>query len=152
MTSILARAAVAATVATTVPIINNIIYLVSTVKKLTTSQEIKDVIEDLDIEATVSTIELVCKTHRDGGADFILAREYVEKSLKTVRFDLETIHIINKLHKEGWVSRWRSLNINKEKKKLARSVKILRNRFNLMWTLLFKGQTLTRNLLPLKTA
>ena len=136
MASFVARAAVAATVATTIPVINNIVHLVSTVKKLTTHEEIKDWIDDLDIDATVSIIALACKTHDCRAEDFMLARKYVEDALKVVKFDLETIYVKNKLHKEGWVSRWRVLNIKHEKRKLGRSMKILKSRFDLMWNIL----------------
>jgi hypothetical protein len=135
MAAILARAAVSAAVGSTIPVINNIFYLVTTVKTLTASQDMKDIIDDLDIEATVSTIELVCTQHKTGRQEFLLAREYVEKALKAVKFDLETIHVITKLHREGWISRWRTLNMGKDKRRLARSMHILRSRFNLMWTI-----------------
>ena len=115
--------------------ISNIVSLVSTVKKLTTSEEVKEAIDDLDIEATVSTIELVCKTHIDGGSDFMLARDFVVKALNKVKFDLETIHVKTKLHKEGYISRWRTLDLSIERRKLARSMKVLRSRFRLMWTI-----------------
>ena len=95
----------------------------------------KEVIDDLDIEATVSTIELVCNTHREGGTDFSLARDYVLKALRKVKFDLETIHVKTKLHKEGYISRWRTLDLSIERRKLARSMKVLRSRFRLMWTI-----------------
>jgi hypothetical protein len=89
----------------------------------------------MDIEATVSTLTLVVKTHKDGGDDFRLARHYVIKALEKVKFDLETIHVKTKLHHEGWISRWRTLNLRTERKKLASSMKILKTRFRLMWAL-----------------
>jgi hypothetical protein len=135
MTSYVAGVAITATAGAGISAISNIVSLVSTVKKLTTSEEVKEAIDDLDIEATVSTIELVCKTHIDGGSDFMLARDFVVKALNKVKFDLETIHVKTKLHKEGYISRWRSLDVTKERRKLARSVKILRSRFRLMWTI-----------------
>ena len=135
MAAILARAAVTATVSSTIPVINNIFYLVTTVKTLTSSQDMKDIIDDLDIEATVSTVEMVCNQHTTGPPEFLLAREYVEKGLTAVKFDLETIHVITRLHREGWISRWRTLKLTKEKRKLARSMQILRSRFNMMWSI-----------------
>lgn len=131
---------VAATVSTAaagagISVLTNIVSLVSTVKKLTNSEAVKEVIDDLDIEATVSTIELVCNTHREGGTDFSLARDYVLKALRKVKFDLETIHVKTKLHKEGYISRWRTLDLSIERRKLARSMKVLRSRFRLMWTI-----------------
>ena len=78
---------------------------------------------------------MVCKMHYDGGEDFKLARQYVMSALDRVKFDLETIHVKSKLHKEGYISRFRYLDLSKEKRKLAKSMKILRARFRLMWTI-----------------
>ncbi len=133
MTAMIARAAVGATV---LPVINNIVYMVATVKTLTKSQAVKILIDDLDIEATVTTIALVCRRHPSGPVEFVCARKYVEKALVIVKFDLETIHIITKLHTEGWVSRWRYLNIDHEKKKLAQSMRLLRSRFGMMMSIM----------------
>lgn len=135
MTAYVAATVTTAAAGAGISVLTNIVSLVSTVKKLTTSEAVKEVIDDLDIEATVSTIEVVCNTHREGGTDFTLAREYVLKGLRKVKFDLETIHIKTKLHKEGYISRWRSLDLSKERRKLARSMKVLRSRFRLMWTI-----------------
>ena len=135
MTAYVAATVTTAAAGAGISVLTNIVSLVSTVKKLTTSEEIKEVIDDLDIEATVSTIELVCKTHIEGSSDFVLARDYVLKGLKKVKFDLETIHIKTKLHHEGWISRWRKLHLNSERKKLASSIRILKSRFRLMWSL-----------------
>jgi len=113
----------------------NMVSLITSVKKYTSHKAVKQAIEDLDIDATLNTLELVCKTHVDGEDDFKLAREYVLKALNKVKFDLETMHIKTKMHKEGYISRWRTLDLSKDKKRLSRSMKILRQRFRLMWTL-----------------
>ena len=80
----------------------------------------------------VGSRRLQCPHHGD---DFKLARHYVIKALERVKFDLETIHVKTKLHHEGYISRWRKLHLNSERKKLASSMRILKSRFRLMWAL-----------------
>lgn len=135
MSAYIAGAVTTAAAGAGISALSNLVSLISTVKKLTASEEIKEAIDDLDIEATVNTIELVCKTHFEGGDDFKLARNYVVKALDRVKFDLETIHVKTRLHKEGYISRFRYLDLSKERRKLAKSMKILRSRFRLMWTI-----------------
>ena len=135
MSAYIAGAVTTAAAGASISVITNIVSLVSTVKKLTASEEIKEAVDELDIDATVSTIELVCKMHNKGGEDFCLARDYVIRALNRVKFDLETIHVKTRLHKDGYISRFRYLDLSKEKRKLSKSIKILRSRFHLMWTL-----------------
>ena len=135
MTAYLAYAATSAAAGASVSAISSFASLVSTVKALSVSDHVKRQVQDLDIDATVSTIQLVVKTHPVGSDDYQLARNYVIKALERVKFDLETIHIKTKLHHEGWISRWRKLYLNSERKKLASSIRILKSRFRLMWSL-----------------
>jgi hypothetical protein len=130
-----AAVATSAAAGVSISAISSIVSLVSSVKALTISDHVKQQVADMDIDATVSTIELVVKTHMSGGEDFKLARDYVIKALHRVKFDLETIHVKTKLHHDGYVSRWRTIKLHTERKKLAGSMKILRSRFRLMWAL-----------------
>lgn len=131
----LAAAALTSATGMSISAISSAVSLASTIKTLSVSDHVKEQVRDMDIEATVSTLTLVVKTHKDGGDDFRLARHYVIKALEKVKFDLETIHVKTKLHHEGWISRWRTLNLRTERKKLASSMKILKTRFRLMWAL-----------------
>ena len=131
----LAAAALTSATGMSISDISSAVSLASTIKTLSVSDHVKEQVRDMDIEATVSTLTLVVKTHKDGGDDFRLARHYVIKALEKVKFDLETIHVKTKLHHEGWISRWRTLNLRTERKKLASSMKILKTRFRLMWAL-----------------
>jgi len=135
MASYLAIAASSAAATVSISAVSSVVSLVQSVKALNIQDHVKKEVADMDIDATVSTLELVVKTHQNGGEDFKLAREYVIKALHRVRFDLETIHVKTKLHHEGWISRWRSINLRTERKKLAYSMKILKSRFRLMWAL-----------------
>ena len=135
MTSYLAIAATSAAASVSISAVSSVVSLVQSVKALNVQDHVKKEVADMDIEATVSTIQLVVKTHQHGGEDFKLARDYVVKALHRVKFDLETIHVKTKLHHEGWISRWRSINLRSERKKLAYSMKILKSRFRLMWAL-----------------
>ena len=135
MTTYLAYAATSAAAGASISAISSLASLVNTVKALSVSDHVKQQVRDLDIDATVSTIQLVVKTHPVGSDDYKLARHYVIKALERVKFDLETIHVKTKLHHEGWVSRWRKLQLNSERKALASSMKILKSRFRLMWSL-----------------
>ena len=135
MTAYLAMGATSALAGVSISAVSSVVSLVQSVKALNVQDHVKKEVQDLDIDATVSTIELVVKTHQTGGEDFKLARDYVVKALHRVKFDLETIHVKTKLHHEGWVSRWRSINLRSERKKLAHSMKILKSRFRLMWAL-----------------
>ena len=135
MTSYLAIAATSAAASVSISAVSSVVSLVQSVKALNIQDHVKQQVSDMDIDATVSTLELVVKTHTSGGDDFKLAREYVIKALHRVKFDLETIHVKTKLHHEGWVSRWRTINLRRERKKLAHSMKILKTRFRLMWAL-----------------
>jgi len=135
MASYLAIAASSAAATVSISAVSSVVSLVQSVKALNVQDHVKKEVADMDIDATVSTLELVVKTHQNGGEDFKLAREYVIKALHRVRFDLETIHVKTKLHHEGWISRWRSINLRSERKKLAYSMKILKSRFRLMWAL-----------------
>lgn len=131
----LAAAALTSATGMSISAISSAVSLASTIKTLSVSDHVKEQVRDMDIEATVSTLTLVVKTHKEGGDDFRLARHYVIKALEKVKFDLETIHVKTKLHHEGWISRWRTLNLRTERKKLASSMKILKTRFRLMWAL-----------------
>lgn len=135
MTAYLAYAAASATAGASISALSSFASLVNTVKALSVSDHVKQQVQDLDIDATVSTLEIVVKTHKSGGDDFKLARHYVIKALERVKFDLETIHVKTKLHHEGYISRWRKLHLNSERKKLASSMRILKSRFRLMWAL-----------------
>ena len=135
MTAYLAYAATSAAAGASMSAISSFASLVNTVKALSVSDHVKQQVQDLDIDATVSTIQLVVKTHPIGSDDYQLARHYVIKALERVKFDLETIHVKTRLHHEGWISRWRKLNLNSERKKLASSIRILKSRFRLMWSL-----------------
>ena len=135
MTAYLAMAGTSALAGVSFSTVSSIVSLVQSVKALNVQDHVKKEVQDLDIDATVSTIELVVKTHQHGGEDFKLARDYVVKALHRVKFDLETIHVKTKLHHEGYISRWRTINLRSERKKLARSMKILKSRFRLMWAL-----------------
>ena len=135
MTAYLAMGATSALAGVSISAVSSVVSLVQSVKALSVSDHVKQQVADMDIEATVSTIQLVVITHQTGGEDFKLARDYVVKALHRVKFDLETIHVKTKLHHEGWVSRWRPINLRSERKKLARSMKILKSRFRLMWAL-----------------
>lgn len=135
MSAYLAGAVTTAAAGASISVLTNIVSLITTVKKLTAYEEVKEAVDDLDINATVSTIEMVCKIHYDGGEDYKTARRYVMSALDRVKFDLETIHVKTRLHKEGYISRFRYLDLSREKKKLSKSMKILRSRFHMMWTL-----------------
>ena len=135
MAAYLAYAGTSALAGVSISAVSSLASLIQNVRTLSKDDKVKEHIGDLDIEATVTTIELVCKSHMSGGEDFLLARDYVIKALHRVKFDLETIHVKTKLHHEGWVSRWRSINLRQERKKLAHSMKILKSRFRLMWAL-----------------
>ena len=135
MTGYLAIAGSSALAGVSISAVSSVVSLVQSVKALNIQDHVKQQVSDMDIDATVSTLELVVKTHQDGGEDFKLAREYVIKALHRVKFDLETIHVKTKLHHEGWVSRWRTIRLGRERKKLAHSMKILKSRFRLMWAL-----------------
>ena len=135
MAAYLAMAGTSLAAGVSISAVSSVVSLVQSVKALSISDHVKQQVADMDIEATVSTIQLVVKTHQHGGDDFKLARDYVVKALHRVKFDLETIHVKTKLHHEGWVSRWRSINLRSERKKLAHSMKILKSRFRLMWAL-----------------
>ena len=135
MASYLAIAASSAAATVSISAVSSVVSLVQSVKALNIQDHVKKEVADMDIDATVSTLELVVKTHQNGGEDFKLAREYVIKALHRVRFDLETIHVKTKLHHEGWISRFRTINLRSERKKLAYSMKILKSRFRLMWAL-----------------
>ena len=135
MTAYLAMAGTSLAAGVSISAVSSVVSLVQSVKALSISDHVKQQVADMDIEATVSTIQLVVKTHQIGGEDFKLARDYVVKALHRVKFDLETIHVKTKLHHEGWITRWRSINLRSERKKLAHSMKILKSRFRLMWAL-----------------
>jgi hypothetical protein len=135
MTAYLAMAGTSAIAGVSISAVSSIVSLVHSVKALNIQDHVKQQVSDMDIDATVSTLELVVKTHQNGGEDFKLARDYVIKALHRVKFDLETIHVKTKLHHEGYISRWRTISLHGERKKLAHSMKILKSRFRLMWAL-----------------
>ena len=135
MAAYLAYAGTSALAGVSISAVSSLASLIQNVRTLSNSDKVKEHIGDLDIEATVTTIELVCKSHMTGGDDFLLARDYVIKALHRVKFDLETIHVKTRLHHEGYVSRWYRINLSKERKKLVQAMRILRSRFKLMWQL-----------------
>lgn len=131
----LAAAALTSGAGISISAISSAVSLATSIKNLSISDHVKEQVQDMDIDATVSTLSLVVKTHKDGGDDFKMARHYVIKALEKVKFDLETIHVKTKLHHEGWISRWKRINLRRERKILASSMKILKSRFRLMWAL-----------------
>ena len=135
MAAYLAYAGTSALAGVSISAVSSLASLIQNVRTLSNSGKVKEHIGDLDIEATVTTIELVCKSHMTGGEDFLLARDYVIKALHRVKFDLETIHVKTKQHHEGYISRWTRINLRKERKKLVQAMRILRSRFKLMWQL-----------------
>jgi hypothetical protein len=135
MAGYLAYAGTSALAGVSISAVSSMASLIQNVRTLSNNDKVKEHIGDLDIEATVTTIELVCKSHMTGGEDFLLARDYVIKALHRVKFDLETIHVKTRLHHEGYVSRWTRINLRKERKKLVQAMKVLRSRFKLMWQL-----------------
>lgn len=135
MAAYLAYAGTSAIGAVSISAVSSLASLIQNVRTLSKDDNIKQHIGDLDIEATVTTIELVCKSHMSGGEDFMLARDYVVKALHRVKFDLETIHVKTKHHHEGYISRWMKINLRSERKQLVRAMRILRSRFKLMWQL-----------------
>ena len=135
MAAYLAYAGTSALAGVSISAVSSLASLIQNVRTLSKDDKVKEHIGDLDIEATVTTIELVCKSHMSGGDDFLLARDYVIKALHRVKFDLETIHVKTRLHHEGYISRWYRINLRKERKKLVQAMRVLRSRFKLMWQL-----------------
>ena len=135
MAAYLAYAGTSALAGVSISAVSSLASLIQNVRTLSKDDKVKEHIGDLDIEATVTTIELVCKSHITGGEDFLLARDYVIKALHRVKFDLETIHVKTKHHHEGYISRWYRINLRKERKKLVQAMRVLRSRFKLMWQL-----------------
>ena len=76
MTAYLAMAGTSALAGVSFSAVSSVVSLVQSVKALSVSDHVKKEVQDLDIDATVSTLELVVKTHQNGGEDFKLAREY----------------------------------------------------------------------------
>lgn len=135
MAAYLAYAGTSALAGVSISAVSSLASLIQNVRTLSKDDKVREHIGDLDIEATVTTIELVCKSHMSGGEDFLLARDYVIKALHRVKFDLETIHVKTRHHHEGYISRWYRINLRKERKKLVQAMRVLRSRFKLMWQL-----------------
>lgn len=99
------------------------------------AEKVINTISDLDIEATVTTIQTTIDTHQIGTKDYLIAREYVIKALQNVKFQLETIKFKTEKYNRGWKQYYKKLDLSKEEVKLKIGMKVLKSRFKRMMDL-----------------
>jgi hypothetical protein len=124
---------------TIVPIIKNIYPILTTIKDSLQVEEVVDIINKKDIEATLQVIEgLVNEISelKKKPKSMIKALENLNTTLKRVHELLEIIHNKTLEHSNKYFSSWRSLDIKNETKQLEIEFNLLEKRFNLLHKIL----------------
>lgn len=124
---------------TIVPIIKNIYPILTTIKDSLQVEEIVNIINKKDIEATLQVIEgLVNETNnlKRKPLSMIKALDNLSKTLERVHEILEKIHNKTLEHSNKYFSGWRTLDIKKETNQLDIEFNILELRFNLLHKIL----------------
>ena len=114
--------------------------IISTITVLRTAypeNRVNNIIEQLDIEATVNTIQSAVNDVYKGSESYMIAREYVIKSLERVKFLIETIQLKTSTYNSGWKQYIKTLNLSKEEKSLGDEIAILNKRYKRMIELKF---------------
>lgn len=111
---------------------SQIISTITVLKTAYPENTVNNIIEELDIEASVNTIQSAVNTHVDGNESYLIARGYVIKSLERVKFLIETIQMKTAKYNSGWKQYVKTLNLKKEEKSLQSEMKILKQRYERM--------------------
>jgi hypothetical protein len=115
-----------------IKIASQIISTITVLKTAYPEIKLNNVIKELDIEATVNTIQMAVNTHEIGNESYNIAREYVIKSLERVKFLIETVQMKTMRYNNSWKQYYKKLSLNKEERALTSEMKILKQRYKRM--------------------
>jgi|TARA_B110001450_G_scaffold126593_1_gene119198 hypothetical protein len=118
---------------TLTPIVHSTIGLISSLR--TTGVQtvtLCDILRKHDIECTLQTIEATCLALHCDKEPLKTACANVVDGVEQIHRLLTRIADITAAHYEGYVSRWRQLNIDVEINQLENLITVLNNRFRLL--------------------
>lgn len=117
---------------TITPIVKSTLSLITSLRTVDGTPTLQEVIINLDIPATLQTIESTCMALKCDEEPLKTAAGHVVKAVQHIHQLLTRIADITAVHQAGYISRWRTLIIANEISQLRSLMNILSQRFKLM--------------------
>lgn len=114
------------------PVVNSTITLISSLRTVSTTPTLQEVIVRHDIPATLQTIERTCIALKCDKEPLKTAASHVVEAIQQIHKILTRIADVTASHIAGYISRWRTLVLGEEIAQLECLMRVLHQRFKLM--------------------
>ncbi len=114
------------------PVVSSTISLVSSLRSSGNTETLQHVLDKHDITCTLQTIEATCNAICSDKEPLKTAAQNVVAAVHQIHQLLTRCADITASHEAGYVSRWRSLNLEHEIQQLEAYMSVLLHRFKLM--------------------